>query len=99
MPFTFHPLRKRPVPVRRAHEPTTNHPMSMNSQTLQGKLTYIGILLSAAGAAGKLFGWEIPTEEVKGMISWAQANWDDLAQFVGLATAAYGRLRINWRKS
>lgn len=67
-------------------------------QTLQGKLTYIGVLISTAGAIGNLFGWEIPADEVKGMITWTQAHWDDLAQFAGLLTAAYGRLRINWRK-
>jgi hypothetical protein len=39
------------------------------TQTLQGKLTYAGIVISAVGA-----------------------------EFGGLATAAYGRLRINWRK-
>lgn len=99
MPFTIHPLRKRPMPVRRAHDSTTNQPIPMNSQTLQGKLTYLGILISALGAAGNLLGWTIPTDEVKGMISWVQANWDDIAQFAGLVTAAYGRLRINWRKS
>ena len=59
-------------------------------QTLQGKLTYIGVLISAAGAVGNLFGWEIPADEVKGMITWTQAHWDDLAQFAGLITAAYG---------
>jgi hypothetical protein len=33
------------------------------------------------------------------MVTWVQAHWDDLMQFAGLATAAYGRLRINWRKA
>ena len=28
----------------------------------------------------------------------AHANWDTIAEFGGLATAAYGRLRINRRK-
>lgn len=96
--FTLHPLRKRHMPVRRALNPQTNQPIPMNSQTLQGKLTYVGIVLSAVGALGNLFGWSIPADEVKGMISWVQAHWDDLSQFAGLVTAAYGRLRINWRK-
>lgn len=67
-------------------------------QTLQGKLTYIGIVISVAGALGRLFGLHLPTEEVQGMLSWIAANWDALAEFGGLATAAYGRLRINWRR-
>jgi hypothetical protein len=32
------------------------------------------------------------------MVAIAAANWDTIAEFGGLATAAYGRLRINWRK-
>ena len=67
-------------------------------QTLQGKLTYAGILISAIGAIGHMFGLHLPTEEAQGMVDWTASNWDSLAQFGGLATAAYGRLRINWRK-
>ncbi len=72
---------------------------SMNPpQTLQGKLTYAGILISAIGAIGRIFGLHLPTAETQGMVDMVAANWDTLAQFGGLATAAYGRLRINWRK-
>ena len=67
-------------------------------QTLQGKLTYAGIFISALGAIGRLFGLHLPTNEAQGMVDLVAANWDTLAQFGGLATAAYGRLRINWRK-
>ena len=68
------------------------------SQTLQGKLTYAGIVISAVGALGRLFGLHLPTDEAQGMVAIAAANWDTIAEFGGLATAAYGRLRINWRK-
>ena len=67
-------------------------------QFLQGKLTYLGILLTALGALGHLFGFTVPNEEVKGIIGWFQTNWNTLMELVGLVIAAYGRLRINWRK-
>ena len=93
-------LRRRRLKAKRALDPETNLPIPMNTkQSLQGRLTYVGILLSAAGALGNLFGWHVPTDEVKDMVSWIQGHWDDLVQFTGLATAAYGRLRINWRKA
>jgi len=67
-------------------------------QFLQGKLTYIGILLTALGALGHLFGFTVPTEEVRGIVGWFQANWNSIMELVGLVMAAYGRLRLNWRK-
>ena len=67
-------------------------------QFLQGKLTYLGILLTALSALGHLFGFTVPTEEVKGIIGWFHTNWNTLMELVGLVIAAYGRLRINWRK-
>jgi hypothetical protein len=69
-----------------------------NKQFLQGKLTYIGIVISGLGALGSLFGFSVPTDEVKGIISWVQSHWDSIAEFIGLVVAAYGRIRINWRK-
>ena len=68
------------------------------NQFLQGKLTFLGIALSGLGAIGSLFGFTVPTDEVKGIIGWLQSSWDSLMEFVGLFVAAYGRLRINWRK-
>ena len=95
-----HLLRRRRVQPRRALDPETNLPIPMNTkQSLQGRLTYVGILISAVGALGNLSGWHVPADEVRGMVAWVQAHWDDLMQFAGLATAAYGRLRINWRKA
>ena len=69
-----------------------------NKQFLQGKLTYFGIVISGLGALGSLFGFTIPSDEVKGIVGWLQTNWDQVMEFAGLIVAAYGRLRINWRK-
>ena len=77
----------------------TRPAVGMNpKQSLQGKLTYAGIAISAVGALGRIFGLHLPTAEAQGMVDLMAANWDTIAQFGGLATAAYGRLRINWRK-
>jgi len=72
---------------------------NQNRQFLQGKLTYLGILISSLGALGGLFGFTLPTDEVQNIIHLAQANWDSMAELIGLVVAAYGRLRINWRKN
>ena len=93
-------LRRRRHRPKRALDPETNLPIPMNkTQSLQGRLTYVGIQISSIGALGNVLGWHVPTDEVRGMVTWVQAHWDDLMQFAGLATAAYGRLRINWRKA
>lgn len=86
--------------VRRALDPDTGLPIPMkrDRQWLQGKLTYLSLVVSALGAVGKLFGWELPTNEAQDMLTWLGANWDDLAQFVGLAGAAYGKLRAEKRR-
>ena len=89
--------RRRDNEPLRAIDPDTGKPFPMPKQSLKGKLTYIGLIVSASGAVGKLFGWEIPVDEVQGMLGWLAVNWDTLAQFIGLATAAYGRARLNWR--
>lgn len=68
----------------------------MNKLILKGKMTYIGILISAAGAAGKLMGVDVPTDQINSMLDMLVANWDTVAQFCGLLIAAYGRLRASW---
>lgn len=88
------------VEVRRALDVETGKPIPVvhDRQWLQGKLTYLSLVLSALGAVGKLFGWELPTNEAQDMLTWLGANWDDLAQFLGLAGAAYGKLRAEKRR-
>lgn len=84
--------------TRRAEDPATGEPIPTSKKhVLEGKLTYIGLGLTAAGAIGKMFGFDLPTEEVRGFFDWLLANWDSLANGLGILMAAYGRLRINWR--
>lgn len=66
-------------------------------QFLQGRLTYLGVLLTAAGTVGKLFGWYVPVDEVKSAIEFVQAQWPVVMEFVGMLTTIYGRLRIGKR--
>jgi len=67
-------------------------------QFLQGKMTFIGLGLATVGTIAKMFGYTLPTDEAKDFLSWLSANWDVIASGLGLLTAAYGRLRMNWRK-
>jgi len=69
-----------------------------NKQFLQGKLTYLGLGISGLGAAGGLLGLTMPADEVRDIIGWLHANWGSVMELAGLVLAAYGRLRINWRK-
>lgn len=68
-----------------------------DQQVLQGKLTYLGLIVTISGFLGNLFGAKFPKEEVDGILTWVGANWDSLAQFGGLVTAAWGRFRMNLR--
>lgn len=66
-------------------------------QFLQGRLTYLGVLLTAAGTVGKLFGWYVPVDEITSAIDFVQAQWPVVMEFVGMVTTIYGRLRIGKR--
>ena len=66
-------------------------------QILPGKLTYVGLAISLAGMLGRRFGFVIPESEINGIVTYAAANWDTIAELGGLLTAAYGRLRANWQ--
>ena len=87
-------------PVRRALDVLTGQPVPYvlpPQQWLQGYLTHAGLAITAIGAIGRCFGWNLPTEDVQGIVTWLEAHWNDLAQVVGLCAAAYGRMRIEWR--
>ena len=85
--------KRETVEVRRAYPAGPEKP-----QWLEGKLTFIGLALSLAGMIGKHYGLNLPTDEVKDFLTWLAASWDDIAQGAGILIAAWGRLRINFRK-
>jgi len=67
-------------------------------QVMQGWMTRISTILAVVGTLGKAFGWNLPTEEINGILTWLLANWDSLMQVTGLVGAVYGQLRQLWRK-
>ena len=98
---------KEPEPeIRRALDPGTGQPIPREFKTsrdakqfLEGKLTFIGLALTAAGAIGRMLGWDLPTDEVQSFLTWLLSSWDGIVQGIGIIIAAWGRLRINWRKA
>lgn len=64
---------------------------------LDGKRTYLGLILTTAGMLGKRFGWVLPVEEANGILDLIAANWDVIAEIAGLAFAAYGRFMTSAR--
>ena len=90
------PNRQRPE-TRRALDPETGAPLP-RKQFLEGRLTYISLAITGAGALARLFGWVLPAEEINGILSWVAAHYDELLSVAGLLGAAWGRLRINWRQ-
>lgn len=72
-------------------------------QWLEGKKTYIGLMITLVGVVAQLIG---PTaqpfaEDATGILGWLQLNWEVLTQGIGLIVAAYGRAvaRVSyWRR-
>ena len=86
--------------IKRALDPDTGKPVpyASSKQWLQGKVTYIGILLTTIGGMARLVGWHLPTDEIRSGLDWTLANWDTIAQGVGIIVSVIGRLRIEWRR-
>jgi hypothetical protein len=66
-------------------------------QFLQGKLTYIGLIMTALGAFAQTTGIAIPLNDIQALIDFVQLNWHVVLEFAGLVTALYGRFRIPGR--
>lgn len=64
---------------------------------LDGRRTYIGLVISTAGLIGSRFQVDVPTDEVNGALDLLSANWDVFAQFIGLLVAAWGRVNVSKR--
>ncbi len=95
--------RKRALQIRRALDLETSQPIAMppvrDKQWAEGKLTFAGLLLTAIGASGQIFGVETGSEEARDLLTEIVRQWDGLATIAGLALAFYGRVRMNWRKA
>jgi hypothetical protein len=64
---------------------------------LDGKRTYIGLVISTAGLIGSRFRVDVPAEEINGILDLVNVHWDILAQFAGLVVAAWGRMKASQR--
>jgi hypothetical protein len=70
-------------------------------QWFQGYLTYSGLILSLIGFVSAKLGLHLSSDQVNGVITWAAANWDQIAGIAGLIVAACGRYRAelrHWRE-
>jgi len=59
---------------------------------LDGKKTYISLLVAAAGLVAGRFGIDLPKQEVNGIIEIVRLNWEDITVLAGLVAAAWARL-------
>jgi hypothetical protein len=92
------PRLPQPNPFRLASARASILSQPPSGQFLKGKLTFIGIGISALGALSKVFGVPVPVSEIRDIVGWFQANSGTISELAGLIVAAYGRLRITWRK-
>jgi len=68
-------------------------------QWLQGKLTFIGLILASIGYGAKAFGYSVPTDEIQDFLGFMSNNWSVISEGLGILIAGYGRIRINFRKA
>lgn len=64
---------------------------------LDGKRTFLGLALSAAGLIGERCGLTVPKDEINDFLDLIGANWDVIAQAAGLLVAAWGRIKASKR--
>ena len=69
----------------------------LGQQFLQGKMTYIGLIMTALGAFAQTTGIPLPLADIQALVDFVQVNWPTVLEFFGLVTALYGRLRIPGR--
>lgn len=81
------------------NEPETRpaQPVYDKPSWLDGKRTYIGLVIATAGLLGERFRVDVPTHEINGALDLLAANWDVFAQFAGLLVAAWGRVKASKR--
>ena len=64
---------------------------------LDGKRTYIGLLISTVGLIGSRFHVDVPTDEMNGVVEIVATQWDVFAQLAGLIVAGWGQFKASKR--
>lgn len=96
---SFPRRRQDAVPAHFEAPTVTLEQVAINKpQFLQGHMTKLGLVLTGLSLIGGLFGIVIPTEELKALAQTASDNWEVIGTLAGLALAAYGKIRRNWRQ-
>lgn len=64
----------------------------VKGEFLQGRKTYISILVALSGLVAGRLGVDLPKQEINGIIEIIRLNWQDITVFAGLIAAAWSRL-------
>ncbi|WP_009964056.1 hypothetical protein [Verrucomicrobium spinosum] len=92
------PRRRQDAPAPEPSFATLEQVAIQKPQFLQGHMTKLGLVLTGLSLIGGLFGIVVPAEELKALAKTASDNWGVIGTLVGLALAAYGKIRRNWRQ-
>lgn len=91
------PRRRQDAPAPEPSFATLEQVAIQKPQFLQGHMTKLGLVLTGLSLIGGLFGIVVPAEELKALAQTASDNWQVIGTLAGLALAAYGKIRRNWR--
>lgn len=54
--------------------------------------TIWGAVLVLLGFVGNIFGFDVPKDEISGLIDMLSSNWESISQLVGVALTVWGRI-------
>lgn len=58
-------------------------------------MTIWGAAITLASVIGRMFGYEVPTEEINGAVTWLGSHWNEIGEFIGIVTTVIGRFRAS----